>query len=446
MTSVTGETGRSLAHRLFEAAVQAVQPETLVRDSVQVAGDTLRIGAHVVELRPEQKLWVFGSGKAAAAMALAVEAVLGDRLAGGQVVCSHLAGQQPRCIEVLLGDHPVPSEASVQSTTRLWQSMTSLGEEDFFLFLLSGGSSALLELPLPPLTLAEVQQVTALLLRHGVPIEGVNTVRKHLSLVKGGRLGAAVKAAGAVLVLSDVIGDDFATIGSGPLYCDSSTFADARRVLHDHALWQEAPEMVRAILVEGCQGGRPDTPKAVNPRVTHHLVGSNTLALQATKRQAEQEGITAHVMTSRLHGEAREVARVLVALAREIRETGNPFPAPVALLFGGETTVTVTGIGRGGRNQELALAALLEIGDTAGIQLLAAGTDGIDGSSTAAGALADATIWRQAQAQGLDPASFLANNDANAFFSRAGGLVITGPTGTNVMDIVILTIDPKELP
>ncbi|MEW6595155.1 MAG: glycerate kinase [Thermodesulfobacteriota bacterium] len=446
MTSATGETGRSLAHRLFEAALQAVQPEALVRGSVRIAGDTLWIGAHVVELRPDQRLWVFGSGKASAAMASAVEAVLGDRLAGGQVVCSHLAGQHPRCIEVLLGDHPVPSEASVQSTTRLWQSMTSLGEEDFFLFLLSGGSSALLELPLPPLTLAEVQQVTTMLLHRGVAIEGVNTVRKHLSLVKGGRLGAAVKASGAVLVLSDVIGDDFATIGSGPLFLDPTTFADAHRVLQEHALWQEVPERVRAILSEGCQGGRPDTPKAVNPRVSHHLIGSNTLALQAAKRQAEEEGTTAHVMTSRLHGEAREVARVLVALASEIRETGNPFPAPVALLFGGETTVTVTGRGRGGRNQELALAALLEIGDTDGIRLLAAGTDGIDGNSTAAGAVADATIWRQTRAQGLDPASFLADNDANTLFSRAGGLVVTGPTGTNVMDIVILTIEPKEAP
>lgn len=444
--SLPDRTAEALARRLFAAAVAAVRPEALVRDSVRLTGDTLRIGGREVELRPGRKVWVFGSGKASAAMARAVEAVLGDRLAGGQVICSHLAGRQPGCIEVLPGGHPLPTEQSVQSTTRLRQAMTSLGEEDFLLFLLSGGSSALLEMPPPPLTLAELRQVGALLLRNGVPIEAMNTVRKHLSQVKGGRLGAAVKAAGAVLVLSDVIGDDLATIGSGPLYCDPSTFADARKILTDHDLWQEIPENARTIIAEGCRGLRPDTPKAANPRLRHHLIGSNGHALEAARKEAEQEGLAVHIVTSRLQGEAREVARELIALATEIRESGTPFAPPVTLLFGGETTVTVAGSGRGGRNQELALAALLAIGDTAGIRLLAAGSDGIDGNSEAAGAVADASTLRRGRELGLDPLSFLANNDSNTFFSRTGSLVVTGPTGTNVMDIVILTIDPKEAP
>lgn len=446
MTPVADESEGRMVRRLFDAAVAAVQPDRLIRDSVRLAGDMLFVGSQQMPLRPEQKPWIFGSGKASIAMARAIEDVLGDRVAGGLVISAYPDPETPVTIRVLQGGHPVPTEGSVQAATTLWRAMTGLGEEDFFLFLLSGGSSALLEMPLAPLTLAELQEVTILLLSRGMPIEAVNTVRKHLSQVKGGRLGEAVRARGAVLVLSDVIGDDFATIGSGPLYCDDSTFADARRLLTDFGVWQALPEGVQTLIAEGCLGLRPDTPKAVNPRLSHHLIGSNGHALAAAKQQADKEGMAAHIMTGRLHGEARQVAGELITLAREIQENGTPFAPPVALLFGGETTVTVTGSGRGGRNQELALAALLAIGDTTGIRLLAAGTDGIDGNSEAAGAVADATIRQRARAQGLDPLLFLADNDANSFFARTDGLVVTGPTGTNVMDIVILTIFPKEAP
>ena len=422
----------------------AVLPATLVGTHLQLEGDALQVGGQCLALRPGQRIKVFGCGKAAITMARAVEQTLGDRIADGLVICSYLDPEPLQRINVLLGSHPVPTEASVEASAALWQAMSALGEEEVFLFLLSGGTSALLEKPLPPLTLAELQATTRALLGKNVPIHLVNTVRKHLSQVKGGRLGAAIKAQGAVLVVSDVIGDDLATIGSAPLYCDNTSFGDARRALAEHGLWAEIPANARLIIDEGCDDRRPDTPKVPNPRISHHLIGSNSHALEAARQEAEALGMPAHIMTCRLQGEARDVARVLITLAKEIQESGTPFAPPVTLLFGGETTVTVTGKGRGGRNQELALAALQEIGATSGVLLLAAGTDGIDGNSEAAGAVAYSSILTHAKALGLDAPAFLANNDSHAFFEQTGGLVVTGPTGTNVMDIIVLTISPKE--
>lgn len=437
---------RQSARQIFDAAIAAVLPGTLIEKHLRLENEALWAGSQCLTLRPRQKIFVFGSGKAAITMARAVEQVLGDRIAGGLVICSYLDPEPLQRIRVLQGSHPVPTEASGAATAALWQAMTALGEDETFLFLLSGGASALLEKPLPPLTLAEMQATTRALLAKSVPIHQINVVRKHLSQVKGGRLGAAIKAAGAVLVISDVIGDDLATIGSAPLYCDNTSFSDAHRVLTEYGLWDEVPANARLIINEGCQGRRPDTPKAPGPRISHHLIGSNFHALEAARQQAEALGLAAHIMTSRLQGEAREVARALIALAKEIQETGSPLKAPVTLLFGGEPTVTVRGSGRGGRNQELALAALLEIGKTTGILLLSGGTDGIDGNSEAAGAVADSIIHQQAMDMGLDPAAYLANNDASTFFSAVDGLITTGPTGTNVMDIIILTIHPKEAP
>jgi hydroxypyruvate reductase/glycerate 2-kinase len=322
----------------------------------------------------------------------------------------------------------------------LLREMARLNRDDFFVYLLSGGSSALVEKPAPPVTLTEMQTTTRLLLAQNVTINEVNTVRKHLSAVKGGGLGAAVAAGGAVLVVSDVVNDDLETIGSAPFYFDSTTFEAARAILMRADLWDRIPSTVRHRIEQGAAGKIAETPKKENPRIRHFLVGSNRRALDAVRQEATDLGYTARIMTAGLEGEAREVAKVLIAMAREVADHHTPFHPPACLLFGGETTVQVRGNGRGGRNQELALAALKALGNHDNIVLLAAGTDGIDGNSAAAGAVADAAGYQAARQQGLAIDTYLDRNDANGFFQATDGLVITGPTGTNVMDIVIILV------
>jgi hydroxypyruvate reductase/glycerate 2-kinase len=249
-----------------------------------------------------------------------------------------------------------------------------------------------------------------------------------------------VAATGAVLIISDVVRDDFEAIGSAPLYFDSTTFAAARSILTRADLWNRIPVTVRRHIEQGTDGAISETPKKENNRIRHFLVGSNRRALDAIRQEAANSGFFATIMTAGLEGEAREVAKVLIAMAREVADHHTPFHPPACLLFGGETTVHVQGNGRGGRNQELTLAALKALGNCDNIILLSAGTDGIDGNSEAAGAIADAAGYLAAQQKGLEIDTYLDRNDANGFFQATGGLVITGPTGTNVMDIVIILV------
>jgi len=432
---------RDTADHLFQAGLKAVLPENMLRDQVRWQGDTLIIQETPHPLRPDQKIYLFGSGKAAISMARTMEDILGDRLAGGTVVSNYLDPTVgPDRVLILQGSHPVPDAKSLTAGEALLRDMAQLNRDDFFIYLLSGGSSALVEKPAPPVTLTEMQATTRLLLAHKVTIDEVNTVRKHLSVIKGGGLGAVVSAAGAVLVLSDVINDDLETIGSAPLYFDSSTFTAARTILRRTKLWDRVPTPIRQRIEDGVTGRIAETPKRENDRIKHFLVGSNRRALEAIRQEAISLGFTAKIMTAALEGEAREVAKVLVAIAREVSDHHTPLHPPACLLFGGETTVQVHGSGRGGRNQELALAALNALGNHDNIVLLAAGTDGIDGNSEAAGAIADAMGYQAARQQNLTIDTYLDNNDANGFFQAAGGLIITGPTGTNVMDIVIILV------
>jgi glycerate 2-kinase len=432
---------RDTAEHLFRVGLKAVLPEVVLREHVRWQGDTLIIQDTPYPLRSDQKIYLFGSGKAAIPMARTMEDIFGDQLAGGTVVSSYLdpSGSLSR-IQVLQGSHPVPDAKSLAAGDALLREMTQLNQDDFFIYLLSGGSSALIEKPAAPVTLAEMQATTRLLLDHKVTINEVNTVRKHLSAIKGGGLGARVAARGAVLVISDVVNDDLETIGSAPLYYDSTTFAAARTILRRADLWERVPAPVRQRIEQGAAGTIAETPKKANDRIRHFLVASNRRALESIRREAIGLGFTARIMTAALEGEAREVARVLIAMAREVSEHHTPFQPPACLLFGGETTVQVKGSGRGGRNQELALAALKAIGNHDSIALLAAGTDGIDGNTEDAGAVADAMGYLAAQQRGLAIDNYLDNNDANGFFQATGGLMTTGPTGTNVMDIVIILV------
>jgi hydroxypyruvate reductase/glycerate 2-kinase len=248
-----------------------------------------------------------------------------------------------------------------------------------------------------------------------------------------------------VLVISDVIGDELSVIGSGPFTSDPSTFRQCREILQRSSIWDRAPATVREVIAAGEKGDIPETPKREWENIRHYLIGTNRLALDGAARCARDHALPAHILTSSLAGEAREVARVLVSLARNISLTGQPFPPPCCLLFGGETTVTVRGSGSGGRNQELALAALAELRPEENILLLSGGTDGIDGNSSAAGALADRDLLGQAADLGLSINRFLDDNNANEFFRRTGGLLETGPTGTNVMDITLIIIDKEDV-
>jgi glycerate 2-kinase len=436
---------RKIARRIFDNGVQAVLPDRLISSSVALKENELSILGKKYLLRRGQKVHVFGSGKASIGMAKSLLSLLEDHVAGGVIVSTQLSNDDLSPLVVVQGSHPVPDEKSIRGASLLIDALSDLKREDFFIYLLSGGSSALIEKPVRSIALAEMQEATRLLLHNNVPIQQINAVRKHLSMVKGGRLGQCTRASGVVLVISDVIGDDLSVIGSGPLYYDPSTFQQCREILEQSSIWPEVSPGVRAVITSGIKGDIPETPKQQNKSISHYLLGTNRKALAQAYRTAADSGLNTYIMTATLAGEAREVAKVLAAIASNVSTHHEPFQPPACLLFGGEITVSVRGKGRGGRNQELALAALAEIGEQDNILLLSGGTDGIDGNSSAAGAFVDSDLAREAARQELSIPSFLADNNSNAFFHAVGGLLETGPTGTNVMDITLLIIDKEDL-
>jgi glycerate 2-kinase len=431
-------TNREKIITLFRDALSSVLPGNLVRETLKYEAGVLTIEKKSYRLDDYSGVHLFGSGKASVETARAVKDVLGDRVADGLVVSNYDATLDG--IDVFESSHPVLTEKSIRAAEILMEKLSALSPDDLFIYLLSGGSSALLEKPAPPITLAEMQKLVRGLLANGVPIEELNIVRKHLSLVKGGRLGRLSRAHGIVLVVSDVIGDDLEAIGSAPLFFDRSSYGDTHAILKKYGLWEVAPESIRTVIQKGLDGAMEETPKGPSPLIDHFLIGSNLKILLKGKARAEAMGIPAHIMTSRLRGEAREVAKAILALGEEIATTGHPFSPPVCLLFGGETTVTLRGDGMGGRNQEMALAVLNEFWDNPRFLFLSAGTDGIDGRSDAAGALVDHASWEKAQALGLRIDDFLARNDSYHFLAQTGDLIMTGPTGTNVMDMTVLLI------
>jgi glycerate 2-kinase len=327
--------------------------------------------------------------------------------------------------------HPIPDGRGIRGARRIAGIARQAGPRDLVICLISGGASALMPLPSRGITLAKKQKITRSLLASGATIHEINCVRKHISAIKGGQLARlAYPATLVTLILSDVIGDDLDAIGSGPTVPDRSTIADVQAVGAKYGIAIDA-------------AGLAETPKPGDPiftRATHVLVGSNELAVEAAAREARRLGYRTLVLTSFLEGEAREVARVHAAIAKEIEAHGRPVPRPVCVISGGETTVTIRGQGLGGRNQEFALAAAIDIADLHGTLILSAGTDGTDGPTDAAGAVVDETTLARAGALGLDAAAFLRNNDSYRFFEATGDLIKTGPTGTNVADIQIMLV------
>ena len=433
------------ASAIFQAALQAVDPVAASLRHVRVEDEHLLVAESRLSLDDYDRILVVGAGKAGAPMAKAIEELLRDRIANGVVVVKAGHDLPLQQIQLREASHPVPDEHGVRGAEEILAVARDADKRDLIICLISGGASALLVAPAEGLTLADKQAVTQNLLACGATIHEMNTVRKHLSRVKGGRLAHLAHPATVVsLILSDVVGDDLEVIGSGPTVPDPTTFLDTEQILKFYALWDKLPAPVRDHIEKGVAGAIEESPKPDDPAFQHvilDLVGTNLQALEAASKEAEHQGYRPIILTTKVEGEAREIVKVHTSIAKEILSSSNPMPPPACILCGGEPTVTLKGNGKGGRNQEFALAAALEVAGAKHIVVLSGGSDGTDGPTDAAGAIVDGGTLARAREKSLDPNDYLQRNDAYNFFSSLGDLVITGPTRTNVMDVQIVLVD-----
>lgn len=429
---------KTIVGEIFAAAIKAVDPEEAVRRYVDRVRTICGGDRH-------SRLVVIGFGKASVPMARGMEERLGGIIDAGAIItkCGHAANHGLQKIRVYEAGHPVPDMNGLRATGEILDLAASADERTLVVALLSGGGSALFVSPCEGISLAEKQETTSLLLRAGAEIQELNAVRKHLSLVKGGGLAELLYPATTVsLILSDVIGDRLDVIASGPTSHDPTTFTDALGIVEKYGLTSRVPQAVANLLKNGGKGLVPENPKEdslVFSKVENIIIGSNRQALIAAKAAAETAGIRAEIISAEISGEALEVGKRLAfdALTAKLHKES---PAPLCRISGGETTVAVMGAGKGGRNMELALAFALQIEGVNGITLLSAGTDGTDGPTDAAGAVVDGMTAIKARKIGLNPEEYLRNNDSYTFFREAGGLLVTGPTGTNVMDVQIIVV------
>jgi glycerate 2-kinase len=436
--------------RILAAAIAAVEPGAAVRRFLRREGETLVAGDVAYDLGAFDRVWIIGAGKAGAPMAVAAAEIVGERLTGGIVIvkeghltADHVAALQPQ-VELLEAGHPLPDARGVAAGERIAALLTQLGERDLVLALISGGGSALLTRPAPGISLDDMQKLTEVLLACGASINEINTLRRHLDTLKGGGLARlAAPATVITLVLSDVVGDPLDVIASGPTVADPTTFADALDVLERYNILSQTPMAILRRLEGGVRGAIAETPKPGDPalaRVGNLIIGSNRLAAEAALAAAQREGFNALILTTFLQGEARVVGRVLAAIAREIADNNRPIGRPACVIAGGETTVTLRGDGRGGRNQELALAAVADLAAAPGALLVALATDGGDGPTDAAGAVVSTTTYQRAGDLGLDVAAALARNDSYPFFDALGDLLRPGSTHTNVNDLALVVV------
>ncbi len=434
---------RDSALAIFRAALDAADPRAAIHRAVQRDGNTLRVGARAYHLA-RGHVFVVGFGKASAAMAQEVEEICGDKIARGAVSVKYGHVTPLKKIHLLEAGHPLPDANSLRGAEKILDVLREASADDLVICLISGGGSALLELPVAGVSLDDLRVTTDALMRSGATINELNVVRKHLSQVKGGQLARRANGAHIVsLILSDVIGSPLDTIASGPTAPDPTTFADALGVIERRGVREELPASVVAHIERGARGEIDDTPDAGDPifaRVQNVIIADNEIACEAAMQAARARDFNTLLLTSFLQGEAREVARVFAAIAKEIAKSNLPVARPACVIAGGETTVTVRGKGKGGRNQEFALAAALEIAGMPGVVALSGGTDGSDGPTDAAGALADGSTLARAAEYGLDAHAFLSNNDAYNFFKPLNDLIITGPTHTNVNDVVMILV------
>jgi glycerate 2-kinase len=430
---------RELIGSVSRAALTAVDGRTAVRRALEADATGLRIAGNSYPRARLERVLLVAVGKAALAMERGARDVLGDSIAAATVTAPAGLRHPSDRSDVWYASHPVPDTHGLAGAAEALNLARSAREGDLLLFLLSGGASALWPAPPAGVTLDELRRTTAALLRSGAPIREINTVRKHLSRIAGGRLAAAAHPARvATLIVSDVVGSPLDVIGSGPTVPDPTSYDDALGVIRSHSV--EVPASVVLHLQAGAAGELAETPKPGDPvfeHAAHAIVARNRDALEAAARAATRAGATARIVSDSLEGEARLVAAAVAGELRQARRERSAGDPPLVLLWGGETTVVVRGDGVGGRNQELALAAAVHLDGTEGVALAALGTDGIDGPTPAAGAVVDGSTLERARAAGLDAVGHLRRNDAHTLLRAAGDLVVTGPTGTNVNDLVI---------
>lgn len=421
---------RVLAQKIFSDALEASMPKKFMHEYCKFEANILTIDSYEYDLDLYKNIYVFGSGKAAYTMAKEIEAILGSQIYKGLVIAPN-KNEDLQYIKLVEGSHPIPTQKSIDATQELVSMMQECGAEDLYIYLLSGGSSALMEIPKEPITLQELQETTNLMLENGLDISQINSVRKHLSSIKGGLLAQNTQASGAVLVVSDVIDNDLYSIGSAPLYADKSTYFDVQRVLQESDILKQMPQTIRDVIDRGVNGELVETPKTALPRVKHFILASNTHALQAAHKSAQELGLDVVVAQELMLGDVEEMIERMYQ--KFIQSTAQ------CMVFGGECTVHVKGSGQGGRNQHAAALMLQKVCKNGeNFTFLSAGTDGIDGSSDAAGGIVDSSSCIEVEKQSLDIESYIDNSDSYHILKQLDSLVVTGPSGTNVADIAIL--------
>ncbi|MEM2429079.1 MAG: glycerate kinase [Nitrososphaerales archaeon] len=431
---------RRLILEAIEFTLSSISPHRLIKEHVKRDGDKIQIDNLSIDLKNVNKILVIGGGKASALMAEALYSILGDKINYGVVVIPEYQNQKfyTGSIDLLKASHPIPTIKSIHASLKILEIVDKLSENDLVFCLISGGGSALMTLPMEGITLEDKQIITKRLIQSGATINELNIVRKHISNIKGGRLAQKIYPARVIgLIISDVVGNPIDIIASGPTAPDSSTYKDAIEILKRYNLWDNAPESIRKTLEKGVNGLIPETPKAndkIFERVHNFIIGSNELACESAFSYLLSKGLDAMILTTLLEGEAREVGKVIASIAKYMRiKKARRF----SIIFGGETTVTVKGNGKGGRNQELVVSACRFIDNVRGLAIASLGTDGIDGFTDAAGGIVDSYTLSRAKRMGLNVESYLQNNDSNTFLEMLGDTILTGPTGTNVNDIII---------
>lgn len=438
---------RDIAHQIIQAALQAVNPFQAVSTALKRDGNHLICADKMYNLDDYERVRVIGFGKASAPMAQAVHNLLLDKISDGFVIVKYRHTLVPTAnitpIILLEAGHPVPDANSIKHTKSLISLLADTTERDLILCLISGGGSALLTYPVADISLADLQDLTEKLLASGASISELNIIRKHISQVKGGHLAALTEPARLIsLILSDVAGDNLDIIASGPTSPDESTFADALTILEKYNLQSVTPTTILTHLQNGSLGKHPETPKPGNSHFEHVqniIIANNRMALLSATKKAWELNLNAVYFTSFIEGEARHVAKEIGFLAKKLNDSGSTlFQKPMLLIFGGETTVTLDKPGLGGRNQELALAIAIEIQNQPNLLVTCFATDGNDGPTDAAGAFVDGQTIARAKDANLDPQAYLNNHNSYHFFQTLGDLIITGPTNTNVNDLILV--------
>lgn len=414
------------ARKIFDYALESVLPHNFMKSSCLLDGDILSINGEKYDLSSYKNIYVFGSGKASYKMAKEIEKILKDKIYKGLVI-SPYDGDELEKIQLKVGSHPIPDQKTIDATKSLVDMMGECRDEDLYIYLLSGGSSALLELPIKEVNLDELQYATKLMLSNNIKIQYINMLRKHISSVKGGQLARRCKAKGVVLVVSDVIGDPLDAIGSAPLYADESNFEDVKKILDEKNLFSKMPRSIQDVIKNGINNLLEDTPKEPLKRVTHHIVASNTYAQHKAKEYATELGLSVEVVKKQMHGEVNQMVEKMLKTSQESKKE--------CIIYGGECTVELSGNGKGGRNQHATLLMLKKFRqNNLNYTFLSASTDGVDGNSDAAGAVVD----ENTKFSNLDIDKYIKNFDSYNFFKQINCLVTTGATGTNVIDLAVI--------